>query len=1050
MSNLVIGVGGTGRGTVTWIDYYLRQDYSALANNFHLFVIDGPDEDPSYTIVDPSNPPNYKSGYNKSGKPNNFYQLSSNPMYEINNIKDKKHHKYISNWLHPEQAQNIKAEYCNPKEGGFGQSRVPAKACFYLEADKISTQLNALFTNAALNIDRVILVGSLIGGTGAGMLNNIASLIRQEIRNIGNAEGRDIQFIGITTLSQGYRQVFQGVESTRNANARVFAGLREIIRQTNYKGYPEEITDNLTIQILNKIYDVSFLISGNNHTDMGVSPLEGICCSAANSILVMGSGKIDDNIIAWINAPGTGSRVFRSFGFHNYVYSPKYTSQLMSYLFVLNFYNSIVNADAEEAGDRIKRVFESSEFTKAVYNYAERGKELPLSPPIKGSRDEFHNLLNLFLVIPGTGFSLTQITKIGKIPNQPQGGFIRNLFEKGLSNKALLNKCESLLYEIFTPNNNNSINKSLDAITKEILDRFKKSLWDVMEKIFINEQTGKPWTIAQKKEALKEAVLVISGINDIVDRFEKYFIKQYEDSLKIDIQNNLDAANLEYQKYKIQLENLDVAGYDYTAQNSYKFAAEQYAFIKAWTIVIDKIKAVSKPLAEITTYYYSLFAKPGVGWLDYMHVMKKQAEEQFDGLLEKLIHFKDNLPFTRYIPRPYDIVLQEMFTDNVENQLNEFMNQCSWFLGEVTHGNPDFKLIVPEDDREGIPAAYFNMFTGEYHKGKESRHYWADVFNYCYKSILPTFENMNIWDAFGYDYLKWREKHVKTPQFQDYANKKMKHSQERSVSLLPSKNVTLNAMQMICPNPGTTKNGQQIYQAFKNWNGANQVLTDVLFNYSLNLFCFNEGLNYSLEDWSYYNNCLNDYWWYNDQVNPDTPIHICCEEYNAHKIERRLKEIDFNRGNKILSPSVVVHLRDLDAFRLFWLTYLSGIFEQKFIEKSNQAHVPDKIVVPVVRGGVNTTVELGYICSYSDMLYNFLSPQNKDVREAAAVEWDKKLKLMNSPKEEISALTGNYGEHKNTIELKPLRGAGITDNIDRNDLIDAAWGSIRLYLDNMI
>ena len=194
MSNLIIGVGGTGRGVITWLEYYLKRDFKKLKDKFHLFVIDGPADDPAYEVADPLGTAG-KVDFNLSRNVNRSYQLSYDSVNDINAIREGKKIRFISDWLSTPEAKKVTCASFNPQTAGFGMSRVPAKDDFYREVDLIKPILVGLIGGIP-DLERIVLVGSLIGGTGAGMLNETAVLIRDILNERAEIDGKGIKLYG--------------------------------------------------------------------------------------------------------------------------------------------------------------------------------------------------------------------------------------------------------------------------------------------------------------------------------------------------------------------------------------------------------------------------------------------------------------------------------------------------------------------------------------------------------------------------------------------------------------------------------------------------------------------------------------------------------------------------------------------------------------------------------------------------------------------------------------------------------------------------------------
>jgi hypothetical protein len=405
--------------------------------------------------------------------------------------------------------------------------------------------------------------------------------------------------------------------------------------------------------------------------------------------------------------------------------------------------------------------------------------------------------------------------------------------------------------------------------------------------------------------------------------------------------------------------------------------------------------------------------------LEEVFSIKLVPTEKFDIIYSD--EMKENLPYTRYLPRPYSNPLNALYNKYVGPYLDTFLSQSYWSLKkEESTGKYEFLLHNPgTEDDNGVDKKYIDCFTGESHRRKIKHHHWIKIFNYCKNEISPIFNNMNIWDAFQYDHIQWEQAHIKKQDMgtningKSYAGKKIEHCRNRGAYLLNS-NKRHQEYAITCNNPGKLSESHGMIDNFKKaliqspLDDPNKFFEKIFILFNCNP---KDSDNHKITDWSYFNSAKNNYWGYNHDEN-NTPINNCLEEKNAHEVEKMLNSI--NKERKLLDPSVVVHMRYIEDFRLFWLAYLSDIFRE-YTRKSDVPDMPDNYIIPVIRGTHEVEIDLGPNCYYSSLLYNFLDPKNKEVRELVKNAWISK----NMPDKDIESLIGKYSERKH-IRLNNL------------------------------
>ena len=610
---------------------------------------------------------------------------------------------------------------------------------------------------------------------------------------------------------------------------------------------------------------------------------------------------------------------------------------------------------------------------------------------------------------------------------------------------------------MFDKDREGSIDKTLDTISGEILNNFQQRIWNNLTDIFIDKQQvpPKPKNLQDYPGALREAVELLRELESKISSCMTYFEHKYHKVLKQEGQKEKDAISKRLDQARSTLVDLGENSKNYDDQDELIRIFEQKIYFDAWEVYMVKLEDLLTKLQAVSLKYWNLFGAPAEGWFEYIKLMNKDCRGREEAFRKKIDNMKDNLPFIRYLPRPYEAPLLAMYRDYVNEHLDRFLLNSSWSLmKDQNTGEVGFYLSTRKDEpakRDAILTPFKNVITGEGYKSKVTFHHWKDVFDYGKNTISADFKQMDIWDALAYDFIQWEIKHLKKDAAQatkrDYALKKTRYAKLRAKCLLPTKiPMKLNSFYFSGGSTGYTDKGKEMYKEFSELGlgiKESSIFDKMLVSFECNSNA--PGTAHSLEQWAYYSKCRGDYWEYNK--NPDnTPIHICPEERNACLIEQSLYE--FINEIKLLHPSVVVHLGRIEDFRLFWLAYLSGIFAKWETSYPKEPNRPHDYIITVERGGQEIPINLGQVGHYQELMYNFLKNLDRDaeaVRKVVKEQWQSKVAEMEDPNAEIESWIGKFMERKEKIKLRPYMGEA-QDTINRDDLIDAIWISIWRYI----
>ncbi|MCE5215602.1 tubulin-like doman-containing protein [bacterium] len=341
MSILVVGVGGVGRGVCNWLKHRLEHEYgSAAAAGFSMLVIDGPGEDDNqYKLPD---------GFQIDVSPQSteFYQLEQRPGPAIVDIQAGRSHPYIDRWLGRSEAQKISNPNGIIPETGYGQVRPAGRVGFFLESSDLAPRLRALVQGQ----DFIVMIGSQSGGTGSGMLLDVAQILRKE-------KPPSTPFHAYVALPNGFRAIFGDDQSRGQGNARGFAGMRELERLFMKPGHVDYCPGTSVSN--SELFDGCFIIDGEGRGGVnlnGKAPLFGVCPALADHLLcTYGTGVAGTSAANWrqhctVQVPGGPSEPgYMVPGIYTYLYDWKALETSFAFGFAREIYDRLLTVPPDEA-----------------------------------------------------------------------------------------------------------------------------------------------------------------------------------------------------------------------------------------------------------------------------------------------------------------------------------------------------------------------------------------------------------------------------------------------------------------------------------------------------------------------------------------------------------------------------------------------------------------------------------------------------------------------------------------------------------------------------
>ncbi|HIE26674.1 TPA: hypothetical protein EYP66_05265, partial [Candidatus Poribacteria bacterium] len=388
---LIVGVGGAGRGVCNHIKYELEQDFgSAQAAMTRVLAIDGPPSPSQYAL--PGDP-----WFEIDTNPNSpeFCQTrdAANPASVIRTIaaikkeedkeKLRENEKYVAQWLTPDEAQKIPTTTIQP-EVGFGGHRTPGHVYFYLDINYINTALQQAYNDTREMLSDgggqaiVCLTGSQSGGTGAGMLLDVAHLLRRMI-----APNNDVLLLFLP-LANSYHKIFSTQAEKDEVDAKNFAGLLNMIRFMNADMEFLSVipyAPNFLIQNVH-IPDIPFVLDGDvtGSKINDVVPQLGVVPAIADFLLSCIKDNSSTRQMAnaytnWTNnAIGNAPKPekYASFGTYSIRYPYKEVLKSFSYKFAYEIYNDILSPTGEnynKGQTEADRILTETTFTQMLSDF---------------------------------------------------------------------------------------------------------------------------------------------------------------------------------------------------------------------------------------------------------------------------------------------------------------------------------------------------------------------------------------------------------------------------------------------------------------------------------------------------------------------------------------------------------------------------------------------------------------------------------------------------------------------------------------------------------
>lgn len=305
---LVIGLGGSGAVTVMHVKEQLLNTYNnELPNTVGLVVFDT-SKMPLSQFSQSSAERTEGKGYGKiSLDPREFGHIGGNSrklMERVAADPTSSENRHFSTWLDVDwYLRNLNETLFNLEDGAGQYRQLGRLALFKDVASANNSSFYQRINEKIISISRqagsdrslaVFIVGSLVGGTGAGLFLDTAYLVRK----IAAAQRMEVQLRGYFYMPDAFRATLD-IGQIDNAKPRTFAALRELGRllinedyeigyPVHYQGPSAAASTNIwRSELRTRLYDLVYIVDGTRpNNPMNMIPLgRGTAPSVADAVL---------------------------------------------------------------------------------------------------------------------------------------------------------------------------------------------------------------------------------------------------------------------------------------------------------------------------------------------------------------------------------------------------------------------------------------------------------------------------------------------------------------------------------------------------------------------------------------------------------------------------------------------------------------------------------------------------------------------------------------------------------------------------------------------
>lgn len=293
---IIIGLGGTGQWVLTYIKKNLEDTYGQVPQEIRLLSFDTTSEKTEAKVE--RNEEHAKVG-NIQLSEGEFVYLGGDIRKICKKVADGEGYNQLSSWLQAKYYLSALDDDAFLLSKGAGQRRQFGRMAVFYDLGKNPSEIYGKIEQAITDVSKsskqqieIFITCSLAGGTGSGMVIDIAHIVRQIAEN----KAKKFAIRAFLVL----QNTFQSVLNVNDIHANSFAAIREISRflQVFDRDYPIYYTDDKSSReptylyhsvYKNKLFDTCFLLDARRerNTLEGAKPWLGMFPAVAECMTAL-------------------------------------------------------------------------------------------------------------------------------------------------------------------------------------------------------------------------------------------------------------------------------------------------------------------------------------------------------------------------------------------------------------------------------------------------------------------------------------------------------------------------------------------------------------------------------------------------------------------------------------------------------------------------------------------------------------------------------------------------------------------------------------------
>ncbi len=362
---LAIGVGGSGKASLTILKERLLETYGIVPDNVVLLSLDTD----SLRDVDQFAGARLAPAFDDRGRLPEFQHVVSPGGVTMNtvfaDIRSAKTASYM-NWLEHEKLDKMLSPAERDIRGGAQQRRPIGRTALFLRYtnpvyQSIIEAIGRMYgdpnedqaeVQKAEDIEKgkrlIFIISSVAGGTGSGMLIDVANLVRHAVNT--NQNWQSVSVSAVIVLPDAFATYTRFMDDPTNLKPNSYAGLRELDRftrvHTNFLPYMVRYADGhqsitwSTNQPVDHLYLVDTASrSSSQDFDLSGDPMRGVFPVIADFVMAHVDNSLGDALATLRSNAGLHydkalGRMYSSFNVMNYIFPVNDVIDSFSYRFI--------------------------------------------------------------------------------------------------------------------------------------------------------------------------------------------------------------------------------------------------------------------------------------------------------------------------------------------------------------------------------------------------------------------------------------------------------------------------------------------------------------------------------------------------------------------------------------------------------------------------------------------------------------------------------------------------------------------------------------------